>query len=138
MDRAKLAQALQVKGIPTLVLFDEKGRMITTEGRKVISMDQQGMRYSEIPSKYAGEHFPWHDLSALEEEAGLVDDASPVLKQVDVKLLHLGLQQFALRANKEARSGRIESLVLRRVKRLIDVIGNLISVVPHVSQEFEL
>jgi hypothetical protein len=42
MDRAKLAQALQVKGIPTLVLFDEKGRMITTEGRKVVSMDQQG------------------------------------------------------------------------------------------------
>lgn len=43
MDRAKLAQALQVKGIPTLVLFDEKGRMITSEGRKVISMDQQGL-----------------------------------------------------------------------------------------------
>lgn len=43
MDRAKLAQALGIKGIPTLVLFDGKGRMITTEGRKVISMDQQGI-----------------------------------------------------------------------------------------------
>ena len=41
-DGAKLAQTFQVKGIPTLILFDEKGKMITTEGRKVISMDQQG------------------------------------------------------------------------------------------------
>lgn len=71
-------------------------------------------------------------MSALEEEAGLGDDASPVLKQVDVKLLKLGLKQFALRANKETSTGRMDGLVLRRVKRLIDVIQDLISVIPKV------
>lgn len=61
------------------------------------------------------------------------DDASPVLKQVDVKLLELGLKQFALRANKETSTGRMDGLVLRRVKRLIDVIQDLISVIPKVG-----
>lgn len=68
LDRAKLAQMFGVKGIPTLILFDEKGKMITSEGRKVISMDQQG------------DHFPWSDLSSLEEKAGLGDDSAPILK----------------------------------------------------------
>lgn len=83
-----------------------------------------------------GEHYPWSDLSALEEEAGLGDDASPVLKQVDVKLLTLGLKQFALRANKEATAGRMEGLVLRRVKRLIDAIECLMAVIPQVKRLF--
>lgn len=51
--RAELGQMFQIKGIPTLILFDQKGNFLSADGRKILSMDQKG------------DHYPWNDISAL-------------------------------------------------------------------------
>jgi nucleoredoxin len=51
--RAELAQMFQIKTVPTLILFDQKGNFLSADGRKILSMDQKG------------EHYPWSDISAL-------------------------------------------------------------------------
>lgn len=107
-----------VKGIPCLILFDQKGNYLSGDGRKIISMDQHG------------EYYPWTDISALEAEAGVGEDATPTLSQLDHNFLQYGMQLFGLTLNKEHQAGRLDDLSLRRNIELILALTNLINVVP--------
>ena len=51
-DRARkdsLSKKFKVSGIPSFVILDEEGKVITTEGRKAISADPQGAEFPWKP-----------------------------------------------------------------------------------------
>merc|ERR1712187_533177 len=60
--KAKLSKKYKVQGIPSFVILDPSGGVITTEGRDAVMKDP------------AGERFPWHPPTA-EEKAKLILDS---------------------------------------------------------------
>lgn len=51
--KAALSKKFKVSGIPTLVLLDEEGKVLTTDGRSVLSNDPMGAEYPWKPKSVA-------------------------------------------------------------------------------------
>eukprot|EP00735_Rhodelphis_limneticus_P009536 TRINITY_DN2797_c0_g1::TRINITY_DN2797_c0_g1_i2::g.27672::m.27672 TRINITY_DN2797_c0_g1::TRINITY_DN2797_c0_g1_i2::g.27672 ORF type:complete len:422 (+),score=143.17,sp/Q503L9/NXN_DANRE/39.18/1e-95,sp/Q503L9/NXN_DANRE/43.04/3e-40,Thioredoxin_8/PF13905.1/6.3e-31,Thioredoxin_8/PF13905.1/2.5e-31,Thioredoxin_8/PF13905.1/3.2e+03,AhpC-TSA/PF00578.16/1.3e-09,AhpC-TSA/PF00578.16/3.7e-13,Thioredoxin_2/PF13098.1/2e-09,Thioredoxin_2/PF13098.1/1.4e-12,Thioredoxin/PF00085.15/8.8e-06,Thioredoxin/PF00085.15/0.33, len=49
--KAKLSRKFKVEGIPTLVLLDSQGGVLTTDGRSTIMEDPEGKQFPWIPKK---------------------------------------------------------------------------------------
>ena len=114
--RNRLSQALGVKGIPTLILFDSEGNLLTTDGRSIVSKDPQGKR------------FPWDSL----KQAPPTDkNELPVLDSVDIKILQFATQQYAKASIKEYELSRLSQPLLERSKDLIFLIDELVQTVPN-------
>jgi nucleoredoxin len=51
--KGKLSAKFKVQGIPTLVVLDPEGNIITTNGRKAVSEDPTGENFPWYPSSFA-------------------------------------------------------------------------------------
>ena len=79
---AKLAAKYKIKGIPTLLIFDKKGNLVTNKGREGITDDP------------AGRSFPFEEKSAwqlLEGSKGLVTAKGEAVSVDALKRAPLGL-----------------------------------------------
>jgi len=65
--KATLSKKYKVQGIPSFVILDSSGKLITNEGRAAVSKDP------------TGENFPWHPPTAVEKAKKVVDTLGPDL-----------------------------------------------------------
>jgi len=64
---SELSKKFKVKGIPSLVILDASGEVITTDGRKAVSSDPTGAKY------------PWVPPTAAERAQAVLDTLGPDL-----------------------------------------------------------
>ena len=136
-QRKQLGDLCGVRGIPTLVLFDEEGNVINGEGRTAVLKDPKVSvclidfpfvdcwdtaslhTHCTLPAPQ-GENFPWG--------AG---DVPPSLSLTESTVLRFSCEQLATAAVKESEASRLDASVRRLCRRYLFVTSSVsISSVP--------
>jgi len=79
--KAKLSKKFKVNGIPTLVILDDSGNVITTDGREAVSEDPTGLEFPWKPAGFwdaLGDEF----LSGTEGETVSIEDVKTRAKVI--------------------------------------------------------
>ena len=53
--KTKLSKKLGVKGIPTFIIFDAAGNVVSTDGRRIVDSDPDAVKYPWVPKSFAEE-----------------------------------------------------------------------------------
>ena len=118
-----LIERFEVRGIPTLVLFNADKKLITVKGVEAVRADPKGAQFPWLSG------IPKNTIPSSSKEP-LMDLPLTILTTQDNDLISFGLKQFGYAAVKEYHAKRMSPKTLSLIQNFIVSVQSLTSALP--------